>query len=195
MPINIKLEGEHLRLNNLYWYVMHKNYEEFTEESAKEWANTHYKLASESLSDIGKKIISKYCKDNEPVINKVLRSGNLSMNMKEINFLDSLVSIKKLPTNIIVYRIISVNIFSCKNTYTEEGYMSTSLVNGDINHIHRGDYRLKIYLPQKIGGFYVDFISCRHGEYEFLLPRNKTLYKVKSYKAEDGKIEIICNIK
>lgn len=174
----------------------YRNYKEFNEVKAKEWAKHNYKVTSDQLTTKEKNAVEKYCKENCPTVNKLLRdSKGIIKNNDEIRILDGIIRKTNLIENIIVYRIVNKDLFINSNIYCEHGFMSTSLVNGDINSIHRGDYRLKIFLPVNTFGFYANFISCREGEYEYILPRNTSLIKKNSYSTKDEKNEIECIIK
>lgn len=164
----------------------------FNENQAKRWAAEHYKNIV--IDDNVVKVIAKYCKENEPKINLALRNNKVNDEiMNEIKVLDEFLRKQYLNVPIVVFRLVNFNPFKDNNVFTEKGFMSTSLVNSDaINCIHNYAYRLRIYLPSGTRGFYVNFISCREDEYEFLLPRETTIHYLKDYLAKDGKHEFEC---
>lgn len=168
-------------------------YKGFTENTVEEWIKK-YKKTSHELTKETKMVISNYCKEDKPRINMLLRQNN-KLNMKENkykNILDRVLS-DEIGENIITYRKVKNNPFQNMNTFVEKGYMSTSLIDGDINQIHTGDYMLKLLVPCKCAGFYVDYISCRYGEYEMLLKRNIRLKKIVQ-KKQNNRTIILCKV-
>lgn len=168
-------------------------YKKFTEDNVKEWIKK-YKNTSNELPQETKSVIGNYCKEDRPKINILLRDSNqLSTDENRYkNTLDEVLS-REIGENIITYRKIKVNPFQNKNTFLEKGYMSTSLIDGDINQIHSGKYILKLLVPSKCTGFYVDYISCRYGEYEMLLKRNIKLKKI-AQKKQINRTIILCKV-
>lgn len=166
-------------------------YRKFDEKNVARWIKK-YKKESEELPSYIKEVISHYCKEDQPKINRYLREGK-KLNENGLKYLESLDKVlsNKIGENLIVYRNIKENPFANKLTFTEKGYMSTSLLDGSISAIHNGKYMLKILLPSSCKGFYVDFISQRTGEYELLLKRNTKLKKLAYIKQKD-RILILC---
>ncbi|MCC0666492.1 ADP-ribosyltransferase, partial [Clostridioides sp. ZZV15-6597] len=153
-----------------------------------------YKIISDNFTKETKEVINHYCKQNKPEINRCLRD-NKKINEKGnryINILDKALS-NQIGENIITYRKVKENPFKDKNIFLEKGYMSTSLIDGDINQIHTGEYMLKILVPYHCQGFYVDYISSRQGEFEMLLKRNIKLKKMASEKQKNRTL-ILCII-
>jgi hypothetical protein len=166
-------------------------YRKFSEENVSVWIKK-YNKESEELPDYTKKVVSNYCKEDQPQINRYLREGK-ELNekpLKYIEVLDKALS-KKIGENIIVYRNLKENPFMDKLIFTEKGYMSTSLLDGSISAIHNGKYILKILVPSSCRGFYVDYISRRTGEYELLLKRSTKLKKIASISQQDRML-ILC---
>ena len=166
-------------------------YRKFSEENVNGWIKK-YKKESKELPEYTKKVISYYCKDDQPQINRYLREGNQlnEKQLKDMESLDKALS-NKIGENIIVYRNLKEDPFMNKLTFTEKGYMSTSLLDGSISAIHNGKYMLKIPLQYSCQGFYVDFISQRTGEYELLLKRNTKLKKL-GYISQNNRMLILC---
>lgn len=81
--------------------------------------------------------------------------------------------------------------FQNAKEHIEKGFMSTSIIDGDINKIHKGRYKLIILLPSSCRAFYVDEISKRCGEYELLLCRNTHLKEI-ARKKQKGITFILC---
>ncbi len=150
-----------------------------------------YKIPSSNLDNYTKAAISRYCKENHPSINKYLRENKiLNEEEKECrDILDNVLS-NEIGENIVVYRKMIGDPFKGV-FFTEKGYMSTSLIDGDINQIHQGEFMLKILVPANCKGFYVDYISCRNGEYEMLLNRNITLKRI-AYKKQKKRMLVLC---
>lgn len=160
---------------------------------------TPYKELSQELDDNQKSIIHEYCKQNEPKINKELRTKN-NLSAESLNVCDALdkTTSQTINKKIIAYRIITIDPFSDKyigtdNIFTEKGFMSTSIVDGDINSIHKGQYKLVILIAKSCSGFYVEHISNRRGEYELLLKRGVKLKEIARKRIND-KINILCKI-
>lgn len=168
-------------------------YKKFSENNVDEWIKKYKKISYE-LSKETKKVISHYCKEDKPRINIFLRNDKqLNINWERYkNILDKVLS-GEIGENIITYRKVKDNPFQNTNTFLEKGYMSTSLIDGDINQIHTGEYMLKLLVPFKCEGFYVDYISCRYGEYEMLLKRNIKLKKIVQKKQSNRTI-ILCKV-
>ncbi|MBY6915747.1 ADP-ribosyltransferase [Clostridium botulinum] len=166
-------------------------YRKFAEDNVASWIK-RYKKESEKFPNYIKKVISHYCKEDQPQINKYLREGK-ELNEKQLKYLESLDKAlsNKIGEKLIVYRNLKENPFINKLTFTEKGYMSTSLLDGSISAIHNGKYMLKILLPSSCQGFYIDFISQRTGEYELLLKRNTKLKKI-AYINQKDRILILC---
>lgn len=167
-------------------------YRKFSKDNVNEWIKK-YKKESEELPEYTKKVISHYCKEDQPQINRYLREGKGINDKKSLDYMESLDKVlsKKIGENIIVYRNIKGNPFMDKLIFTEKGYMSTSLIDGSISAIHNGKYMLKILVPSSCQGFYVNYISQRNGEYELLLKRNTKLRKIASINQPD-RILILC---
>lgn len=175
--------------------LKYRKYRRFDERSAKEWAEKNFKTLTDNLNKEEINVVSEYCKQRNEVINKQLRNNLVQEStQREIDILDRVSQLYQLKEDLIVYRIVSVDIFKESSIYTEQGFLSVSLVDGDINSIHRGKYKLKIFVPKGTYGFYVDFISMRHGEFEFLMPRDIKLRKIRSKHEKDNKIKIDCYI-
>ncbi|MBV4426091.1 ADP-ribosyltransferase [Clostridium tyrobutyricum] len=144
------------------------------------------------MAKLYKKVISYYCKEDQPQINRHLREGK-ELNEQQLKYMEALDKAlsNKIGKNVIVYRNLKENPFMNKLTFTEKGYMSTSLIDGSISAIHNGKYMLKILLSSSCQGFYVDFISQRTGEYELLLKRNTKLKKL-GYINQNDRMLILC---
>jgi len=190
--VNRQVNKKHININ--IHIEDFEQYKVFDKIKAKKWTDEKYKDAD--IDNETKKTIAKYCKENEPAVNSALRNGEINNQVAyEIKVLDKFLERYLLDENIVVFRLLNFNPFNDSKKFTEKGFMSTSLVNGYINSIHRHKYRLKIYLPRGAKGFYVNFISCRDGEYEILLPRNVTICYINDYIADDGKHEIECYVR
>ncbi|MEK5214655.1 MULTISPECIES: ADP-ribosyltransferase [Psychrobacillus] len=172
--------------------ISFKNFNE--EDEAEQWANQNYK--NTEVNNEVMKTIATYCKEDTPTLNLVLRNETeaTEINSGEIKSLDQFLQGHRVNENIIVYRTINFNPFKKKRKFIEKGYMSTSLLNNSPAHVFNYKYRLKIYVPKGTNGFYVNFISCRPGEFEFLLKRNTTLHFIKESKIENLNL-IECYIK
>lgn len=169
------------------------NYKKFNKKQAEKWAVKNYK--SIEIPENVMTVIAEYCKENEPIVNHKLRINLVTDEvMGKIQILDEFLDSYSIDQSIVVFRLINFNPFLEGNKYTEKGFMSTSLVNGDINVIHNHEYRLKIHLSKGTKGFYVDYISCREGEYEFLLPRKTTITYINDYLTKDNRHEIECYV-
>lgn len=169
-------------------------YREFKEEEIKAWTK-RYKEKSRTFSADTKDVVSQYCKQDKPKINESLRKGRKlsEQGLLHKEKLDHVLS-EKIGENIVVYRNLTFNPFIENGVFIEKGYMSTSLQDGVISAVHNGKYMLKILVPSECRGFYVDYISCRHGEYEMLLARNIKLEKILSVKQSERTL-ILCKAK
>lgn len=169
-------------------------YRKFDEFNIAGWIKKYEKESKELPNQI-KKVIFHYCKENQPQINRCLREGK-ELSDNQLKYMDSLDKALSniIGEKIIVYRNLKINPFINKSTFIEKGYMSTSLLDGEISAIHDGKYMLKILLPSSCQGFYVDYISHRTGEYELLLKRNIKLKKLALINQKD-RVFILCKAK
>jgi hypothetical protein len=177
-----------------------KNLDGFREfysiEDAKIWGKKYYSKAPEEniYSEV-----EQYCGYLFNPINAVLRREDLSWYEEnaEERYQNRIQIIKpwlysfKLPEDIIVYRAISkkhlckMKLWSkekfgdSKNILYEYGFLSTSLVFVELKKLHPDSIYLKIYLLKGTTGAYVDLISKRSEEQEFLIPPGARLYVLK----------------
>lgn len=174
-----------------------KRYKLFNEKNYSKWVEDNYRKISDTLSCEEKTVLAEYCKQDTPLVNQILR-GKKATNSKinrKIKVLKNILTKKKLDKNILVYRVSNKYMFEEGDTYIEKGFMSTSLIDGDINTIHQPwEYKYIILVRKKYFGFYVDFISCRYGEFEFLLSNNLKLKMIKEYKDSNGKKIVLCKV-
>lgn len=185
-------QGFHETLRKSNNYIIKTNFREFNDKEAKEWAYRRYKDIH--IDKNVEEAIYNYCKQDEPRANYVLRNNEKDNEiMKEIKLLNEFLTKYSLNENIVVFRLLNFNPFENGISFTEKGFMSTSLVKKDILLSHETDYRLKIYLPEGTKGFYVNFISSRIDEQEFLLPKEVTINYLNEYKSGD-KLEIECYV-
>lgn len=172
--------------------IIKTSFKKFKEKEAKEWAYKRYKNVH--IDKDVQEVIYKYCKQDEPRANYVLRNNEKDNEiMKEVKLLDEFLTKYSLNENIVVFRLLNFNPFENGISFTEKGFMSTSLIKKDILLSHETDYRLKIYLPEGTKGFYVNFISSREDEQEFLLPKGVTINYSNEYRSVD-KLEIECYV-
>ena len=112
-----------------------KKYKEFREEQAKGWAKEHYRniVVEENV----RRIIATYCKEDNPELNIELRANDTANKLtREIQILNNFLLNNTVQDDIVVYRLVDFNPFKNSKKFGEKGFMSTSLVNGDINFIH-----------------------------------------------------------
>lgn len=174
-----------------FFYTNFKAPNDILDDKTKAFIKT-YKSNTAVLDTITKKVVEEYCKQDVPEINKLLRN-NITPNGKNRTILEKLdyLTSKSIDRNIIVFRKINFDPFQNAKEHIEKGFMSTSIIDGDINKIHKGRYKLIILLPSSCRGFYVDEISKRCGEYELLLCRNTHLKEI-ARKKQKGIIFILC---
>lgn len=169
-----------LKLQTIYWMIKQKR------------LSKRINQTQQYLTPLQKKVVEEYCKQDVPEINKLLRN-NITPNGKNRTILEKLdyLTSKSIDRNIIVFRKINFDPFQNAKEHIEKGFMSTSIIDGDINKIHKGRYKLIILLPSSCRAFYVDEISKRCGEYELLLCRNTHLKEI-ARKKQKGITFILC---
>lgn len=189
------------RLFNLYGLGKNLNgfHEFYSIKEAKSWGKKYYgKIPEENIYSE----IEQYCGYLFNPINAVLREEDLSWygeNAEEryqnrIHIIKPWLYNFKLPEDIIVYRAISKKhlhkmkswskeIFGDnKNILYELGFLSTSLVLSELKKLYPKSIYLKIYLLKGTAGAYVDLISKRSEEQEFLILPGAKLYILKKFK-------------
>lgn len=168
-------------------------HEFYSIKDAKSWGKKYYgKMPEENIYSE----VEQYCGYLFNPINAVLRREDLSWygENAEERYRNRIQIIKpwlysfKLPEDITVYRAISkkhlykMKLWSkekfgdSKNILYEYGFLSTSLVFTELIKLHPNSIYLKIYLLKGTNGAYVDFISKRSEEQEFLILPGARLY-------------------
>lgn len=189
------------RLFNIdYSDVKLKDFHEFfTIGDAKLWGKKYYgKIPEESIYSE----VEQYCGYLFNPINAVLRGEDLSWygeNAEErygnrIQIIKPWLYSFKLPEDIIVYRAISKkHLYKMKlwskerfgddnNILYEAGFLSTSLIFTELEKLYPNSIYLKIYLLMGTNGAYVDLISKRSEEQEFLIPPGARFYVLRKTK-------------
>lgn len=177
--------------------VVPSKYKLFNEKNYLKWAEDNYRELSDGLSHEEKTVLSEYCKQDIPFINQVLRGRDTKIFKinKEIEILRNITTKRKLDENILVYKVSNRNWFEKDNIYLEKGFMSTSLIDGYINTIHLPwEYKYIILVNRNCCGFYADFISCRYGEFELLLPCGLRVKRINEYKDSNEKKIVLCKV-
>lgn len=179
--------------------ILNEFHEFYTIQEAKLWGKKYYsKIPEESIYSE----IEQYCGYLFNPINAVLRGEDLSWYgedaeeryQKRIQIIKPWLCNFKLPEDIIVYRAISKKhlqkmklwsreIFGDnKNVLYEFGFLSTSLIFKELKKLYPDSIYLKIYLLKGSKGAYVDLISRRSEEQEFLIPPRTKLYILNKVK-------------
>lgn len=160
---------------------------------AKLWGQRYYgKMPEEKTYSE----IEQYCGYLFNPINAILRQEDLSWYGKDVEerYINRIILIKvwlysfNVPENIIVYRAISKKRLdkmimwskekfgNNKNVLYEAGFLSTSLVFSELKKMYPDRIYLKIFLLKGTNGAYVDLISKRPEEQEFLIPPGAKLF-------------------
>lgn len=164
-----KNNGINYRLDNtLEWNEKNSLYKK--DSYMYRWASN----INESQADS----ISKYTYTWDKKINSALRSGKkLSKTLEKlVNGLDSVISSFELSDDIVVYRGINLfREFTKNETFTDNGYMSTSFTHGFDTELQNATMKIKV--PKGKGyGAYIKNYSNYKKEEEFLLSRGTKLY-------------------
>ena len=174
-------------------------HEFYSINEAKVWGKKYYgKIPEETIYSE----IKQYCGYLFNPINAVLRGEDLSWyreNAEEryqnrIQIIMPWLCEFKLPEDVIVYRAISKKHLQKMKSWSKEkfgdnknllyelGFLSTSLVFNELKKLHPDSIYLKIYLLKGTNGAYVDLISKRSEEQEFLIPPGARLYVLRKTK-------------
>ncbi len=178
-----------------------KNYIKFNNiNEASNWGNKNYNEIPDENVVLE---LEQYCGYSFNPINAVLRNEDISWygGLKFENLyrdkakrIQSWISKFELSEDIIVYRAISkkhlykMKLWSkekfgdSKNILYEYGFLSTSLVFTELIKLHPDSIYFKIYLLKGTKGAYIDHISKRYEEQEFLIPPGVKLYILKISK-------------
>lgn len=159
---------------------------------------------------IENKWFSFYCGGNYGLaINKKLRFGNTEslfsedelIEMQEI--MDNRLSKSFVPENIWGYRYLKYDDL-CSSTkmrnikrgmfIEDKGYMGVGLVKSQLQReFDTYDTLLKIMIPERVNGLYIDLISNRREEQEVLFARGSKLKVIFKYRSK-GKRIIVCQM-
>ena len=117
-----------------FFYTNFKAPNDILDDKTKAFIKT-YKSNTAVLDTITKKVVEEYCKQDVPEINKLLRN-NITPNGKNRTILEKLdyLTSKSIDRNIIVFRKINFDPFQNAKEHIEKGFMSTSIIDGDIKY-------------------------------------------------------------
>jgi len=162
-------------------------------QDASAWGFDSYSDWANELTDDESRAIREYSGYDFEDINDQLRLG-IDMNKGyTIEKIDSALSKTSSPIDFISHRLANQRFYSDLNvgdTYTDKGFVSTSLMKDHVPMGFDKDFSIHIRIPKGTKGAFIDMISKARGETEFLLPRN-TSFRVISKSGKEMTVEVV----